>query len=85
MRTRGWQVVGRFENSRGQTALIYKPLVDALGGKHMTSSQQKAVVAQILRANGNRPSAASIDYYWLNTVEYLRSRSTREEATTHAN
>jgi len=85
MRTRGWQVVGRIVNSRGQAAVIYKPFVDALTGKHLTSSQQKAVVTQILRANGNRPSAASIDYYWMNTVEYLRLETSKVEATASAN
>jgi|SRR5207249_8531401 len=81
MRTRGWQVVGRIVNSRGQSALVYKPFVDALAAKHVTASQQKAVVNQILRANGNRPSVASIEYYWMNTVEYLRHESSKVEAT----
>ena len=74
MRTRGWAVVGRIVNSKGQAALVYKPFVDALTGRHLTSSQEKAVVSQILRANGNRPSAASIEYYWMNTIEYLRQK-----------
>jgi hypothetical protein len=60
--------------------LVYKPFVDALAGKHMPSSQQKTVVSQILRANGNRPAAASIEYYWLNTVEYLRRGASKTEA-----
>ena len=84
MRTRGWHVVGRIVNSRGQSALVYKPLVDALAGKHMTSQQQKAAVTQILRANGNRPSAASTEYYWMNTVEYLRQAAPKAEATASA-
>jgi hypothetical protein len=84
MRTRGWQVVGRIVNSRGQPGLVYKPFVDALSGKHLTPSQQKAVVTQILRSNGNRPSAASIEYYWMNTVEYLRKGTPEGEATSSA-
>src|SRR5437867_7921242 len=51
MKTRGWPVVGHIVNSRAQTAVVYKPFVDALKGKHLTPSQQKAVVTQILRAN----------------------------------
>ena len=81
MRTRGWQVVGRIVNSRGQSALVYKPFVEALASKHLASSQEKAIVTQILRANGNRPSAASIEYYWMNTVEYLRQATSKVEAT----
>ena len=84
MRTRGWLVVGRIVNSRGQPALVYKPFVDALAGKHMTSQQQKAAVTQILRANGNRPSTASTEYYWMNTVEYLRQAAPKAEATASA-
>jgi hypothetical protein len=84
MRTRGWQVLGRIVNSRGQSALIYRPFVEALSGKHFTSSQEKSIVSQILRANGNRPSAASIEYYWMNTVEYLTQEASKVEATTGA-
>jgi hypothetical protein len=85
MKTRGWQVIGRFINSRGQTAIIYKPFVDALKGKRMTTTQQRAIVAQILRANGNRPSAGSIQYYWMNTIEYLQRPLSKEEALVNAN
>ena len=85
MKTRGWPVIGRFVNSQGQTAVIYRPFVEALKEKRMTPTEQKAVVAQILRANGNRPSAGSIEYYWMNTVEYLRQQSPKEEVRIRAN
>jgi hypothetical protein len=83
MKTRGWPVVGRFANSRGQNALIYRPFVDALAGKRMAPSEQKAAIAQILRANGNRPSMGSIEYFWLNTIEYLREAS-KNQVVAHA-
>jgi hypothetical protein len=80
MKTRGWTVVDRFENSKGQTTLIYKPFVDAMKGKGLTQAQQKSQVADILKANGNRPGPGSIDYFWMNTVEYLRKQAETKEA-----
>ena len=82
MKTRGWTVVDRFENSKGQTTLIYKPFVDALKEKGLTQAQQKSQVADILKANGNRPGPGSIDYFWMNTVEYLRKQAETKVAET---
>jgi hypothetical protein len=41
MKTRGWQVVGKILNSKGQTAIIYRPFVQALFGKQLTPAQQR--------------------------------------------
>jgi hypothetical protein len=71
MKTRGWQVVAKITNSKGQTAVVYKPFVDALFRKKLTPSVERARVAEILRSNGNEPTEASIEYFRMNTLEYL--------------
>ncbi len=71
MKTRGWQVVAKIVNSKGQTAIVYKPFVDGLFGKQLTPAQQRLVVGEILRSNGNDPTEASIEYFLTNTLEYL--------------
>lgn len=73
MKTRGWDVVARIVNRRGQACTIYKPFVEALS-QPMSADEQKAVVTKILKSNGNRPSEASINYFLENTLEYLSSR-----------
>jgi hypothetical protein len=72
MKTRGWEVVARITNSKGQKCSIYKPFVDALRGQEMTPEKQEKVVEKILRSNRNRPDANSIRYYLENTLEYLK-------------
>ena len=71
MRTRGWQVAAKIVNSQGQTAVVYKPFVQALFRKQLTPAQQRALVADILRSNGNDPTKSSIEYFLTNTLEYL--------------
>jgi hypothetical protein len=71
MKTRGWQVVARITNSKGQKCTIYKPFVDALQDPKLTVEEQKKLVEKILRSNRNRPSEASIQYFLENTLEYL--------------
>lgn len=71
MRTRGWELVGKITNSNGQTAVIYKPLVDALSIPGLSPEQQRDAVERVLKSNGNKPKDASIDYYLNNTLEYL--------------
>lgn len=71
MKTRGWQVVARLTNSKGQKCAIYKPFVDALRDSKLNAEEQKAVVEKILRSNKNKPSEASIQYFLENTLEYL--------------
>lgn len=74
MKIRGWQVVARMTNSKGQKCAIYKPFVDALQDSKLTVEEQKKLVEKILRSNRNRPFEASIQYFRENTLEYLRSQ-----------
>lgn len=71
MKTRGWEIIARITNSKGQKCAIYKPFVDALFGSKLTVEEQKAVVKKILRSNRNKPSKVSIQYFLENTLEYL--------------
>ena len=73
MRTRGWEVVARIRNSKGQQSAIYEPFVNGLSTP-LSEAEQKLAVAKILRSNGNRPSEASIQYFLENTLEYLKMR-----------
>lgn len=81
MKTRGWEIVARMVNSKGQRCVIYKPFVDALR-QPLLPVEQKEVVAKILRSNRNKPSEASIQYFLENTLEYLRK--TLDNETTRA-
>lgn len=72
MKTRGWQVVARITNSKGQKCSIYKPFVDGLRNHNITIEEQRKLVERILRSNRNRPSEASIQYFLENTLEYLK-------------
>jgi hypothetical protein len=73
MKTHGWDIVARIVNRRGQACTIYKPFADALS-QPLSTENQKAVVARILKSNRNRPSEASINYFLENTLEYLESK-----------
>ena len=73
MKTRGWNVVTKMINSKGQTVAIYEPFVTALRGQKLPRPEQRKRVLEILRANGNRPGPVSIDYYLANTLEFLKS------------
>jgi hypothetical protein len=75
MKTRGWEIVARIVNSKGQQCSIYKPFVDALREPNLSVENQKAVVERILRSNGNKPSTESIQYFLGNTLEYLKKNS----------
>lgn len=77
MKTRGWNVVTKTTNSHGQTVTIYEPFVSALSGMTGARRQKEKVVAEILRANGNRPGPDSIRYYLENTLEYLGRRTSQ--------
>lgn len=74
MKTRGWEVVARITNSKGQKCAIYKPFVDALQNPKLTVEEQKKLVEGILRSNKNRPSEISTRYFLENTLEYLRNQ-----------
>lgn len=85
MKTRGWEVVARITNSKGQKCAIYKPFVEALKNKQLTAEEQRDIVEKILKSNRNRPSATSIGYFLENTLEYLannHSQSISEEGMT---
>jgi hypothetical protein len=75
MKTRGWAVVARITNSKGQKCSIYKPFVDALQGQQLTGEEQRRKAELILRANKNKPSEGSIQYFLENTLEYLQNRT----------
>jgi hypothetical protein len=73
MKTRGWVVVSRFTNSKGQKCSIYKPFVEALKND-LNSEEQRKRVESILRSNRNKPSEESIQYFLDNTLEYLKTQ-----------
>jgi hypothetical protein len=81
MKTRGWEIVARITNSKGQKCGIYRPFVDALGDSKLSSEEQRAVVERILKSNRNRPTEVSIRYFLENTLEYLRIQQEPKEKT----
>lgn len=80
MKTRSWAVVSKIVNAKGQTAVIYRPFVEALSKEGMSRRDQKKAVEEILRANGNRPSEGSVEYFLANTLEYLQSARVKADA-----
>lgn len=74
MKTRGWQIIARMINSKGQKCTIYGPFVDVLRDTKLNPEERKAAVEKILRLNKNRPSEASIRYFLENTLEYLANQ-----------
>jgi hypothetical protein len=72
MKTRGWATVARITNSKGQKCTIYKPFVDVLQDSKLSPEEQKKLVEGILKANRNRPTETSIQYFLENTLEYLK-------------
>jgi hypothetical protein len=69
-KTRGWEIVARMTNKKGQSCAIYKPFTDALS-RPLSPADQKTAVTKILKSNGNRPTEATINYFLENTLEYL--------------
>jgi hypothetical protein len=82
MKTRGWDVVGRMTNSKGQQCTIYKPFVDALRTPGLTLEEQKMAVEKILRANRNRPSETSVRYFLENTREFIEENQDSQKDDT---
>jgi uncharacterized protein (DUF433 family) len=74
MKTRGWDVVARITNSKGQYCAVYKPFVEALQNPKLTFEEQKKIVEGILKSNRNRPAETSIQYFLENTLEYLQKQ-----------
>jgi hypothetical protein len=83
MKTRGWDIVGRMTNSKGQPCTIYKPFADALRAPDLSYEAQKSAVEKILKSNRNKPTETSIQYFLENTLEYLHREtvSTSKEGT----
>ena len=82
-KTRGWNIVSRMINKKGQPCAIYKPFVEALS-RPLSPEEQRTIAIKILKSNGNRPSEATINYFLENTLEYLNSvqnGSQKSEAT----
>jgi hypothetical protein len=76
-KTRGWDVVGKFVNSKGLRCTIYRPMYDALLGKKIRRREAYSAIRQILVANGNNPKPSTVEYFLDNTLEYLsQSRQT---------
>lgn len=73
-KTRGWDVVGKFVNSRGQSCTIYRPFVEKLSGANLKRREAYSLVRQIIVDNGNNPKPATVEYFLRNTLEYLESR-----------
>lgn len=73
-KTRGWEIVARMTNKKGQICAIYKPFAEALSSP-LSPTDQKTVVTKILRSNGNKPSEATINYFLENTLEYLANKN----------
>jgi hypothetical protein len=72
MKTRGWPVIARITNAKGQKCSIYKPFVEALQGKKLSTEEQRKAVETVLRSNRNKPTPDSIQYFLENTLEYLK-------------
>jgi hypothetical protein len=81
MKTRGWDIVARMTNSKGQKCAIYKPFVDALRNLDLTTDDQRKVVEKLLRSNRNKPTETSIQYFLENTLEYLGHQEHAEKSS----
>lgn len=75
IKTRGWKVVAKINNSKGLIANIYEPFVSALRGSAIPRSEQRKLVRQIMIKNANRPAEDSVDYYLENTLDFLNGKS----------
>jgi hypothetical protein len=75
IKTKGWDVLAKIINSRGQTCTIYRPIYEALHQEGLNKRDSYAVVRRILVANGNDPSPSSVEYFLENTLEYIAKSS----------
>ena len=75
IRTSGWEVVTKMTNSQGLRCNIYRPLYEALKGRKIGKREAAITVHDIIRKNGNpNPSAASVEYFLNNTLEYIAAQ-----------
>jgi hypothetical protein len=79
MKTRGWDVVAKFVNSRGQPCTIYRPFFDVLSTQKLKRREAYSAIRDILVANGNNPKPSSVEYFLNNTMEYLQSHQGASE------
>jgi hypothetical protein len=77
MKTRGWNVVAKFVNSRGQSCTVYRPFYDALVSGKLKRREAYATVRDILVSNGNNPKPSSVEYFLNNTLEYIERGTAR--------
>ena len=59
-------------NSLGQRVRIYSVFTEALKDKQLSRTEQRKVVENLMRANGNVPTRDQVDYFLGNTLEFLR-------------
>jgi hypothetical protein len=79
MKTRGWEIVARMTNSKGQKCAIYKPFVEALRNLELSTDDQRKIVEKLLRSNRNKPTETSTQYFLENTLEYLQNQDQAEK------
>jgi len=77
-RTRGWKPLATVTNSLGQRVRIYDVFVNALKDKNLGRVEQRKVVENLIRANGNDPARDQVDYFLSNTLEYLRQGPSKQ-------
>jgi len=77
MKTRGWNVVAKFANSRGQSCTVYRPFYDALVSGKLKRREAYAKIRDILVSNGNKPKPSSVEYFLNNTLEYIERDTAR--------
>lgn len=74
IKTKGWNVIAKINNSDGIVANIYEPLVDKLRGKDLSRSEQFKLIREVLESNSNHPSDESVNYFLNNTLEFLHRK-----------
>ena len=71
-KTRGWKVLGKVITDSGILANVYEPFYNALKAKDLSKKEQYEITEKILKANGNKPSRDTIEYFQNNTLKYIR-------------
>lgn len=83
MKTRGWDVLAKFVNDRGQSCTIYRPFYEALRSGKLKHREAYSAVREILVSNGNSPKPSSVEYFLRNTLEYIANQTGRSPPVTH--
>jgi hypothetical protein len=79
-RTRGWKPLATVTNSLGQRVRIYDVFVNALKDKQLGRTEQRKIVDNLIRANGNEPTRDQVEYFLGNTLEYIRGNQPKQVA-----